>query len=117
MDDVRAVMDAVGCERAALFGISEGGPMAALFAATYPERTSALVLYGTYAKRQDPDEDYPWAATREERIAYADEVERTWGGGRPRELAPNADDALAEWWSTRAASARPGRAPRATSSS
>jgi pimeloyl-ACP methyl ester carboxylesterase len=48
MDDVRAVMDAVGSERAALFGISEGGAMSMLFAATYPERTRALVLYGTY---------------------------------------------------------------------
>ncbi len=112
MDDVRAVMDAVGSERAALMGVSEGGPMAALFAATYPERTSALVLYGTYANRQDPDEDYPWAATREERIAYADEVERTWGGlADLGMLAPNADDALAEWWSTRArAAAGPGAA-------
>src|SRR5690242_11639843 len=49
MDDVRAVMDAAGSERAAIFGISEGGAMAMLFAATYPERTRALVLYGTYA--------------------------------------------------------------------
>jgi pimeloyl-ACP methyl ester carboxylesterase len=49
MDDVRAVMDAVGSERAAVFGISEGGAMSMLFAATYPERTQALVLYGTYA--------------------------------------------------------------------
>src|SRR5215470_18605059 len=48
MDDVRAVMDAVGCSRAALLGISEGGPMSALFAATYPGRTAALILYGTY---------------------------------------------------------------------
>jgi class 3 adenylate cyclase len=112
MDDVRAVMDAVSSERAALIGISEGGPMTALFAATYPERTSALVLYGTYAKRQDPDEDYPWPSTREERIAYADEVERTWGGMADLGmLAPNADDALAEWWSTRArAAAGPGAA-------
>ena len=46
MDDVRAVLDAVGSERAALFGYSEGGPMAMLFAATYPQRTTALVLYG-----------------------------------------------------------------------
>jgi pimeloyl-ACP methyl ester carboxylesterase len=46
MDDVRAVMDAAHCERAALFGISEGGSMSLLFAATYPERTRALVLYG-----------------------------------------------------------------------
>jgi pimeloyl-ACP methyl ester carboxylesterase len=50
MDDVRAVMDAAGSERAALFGSSEGGPMALLFAATYPDRVSSLVLYGSYAK-------------------------------------------------------------------
>jgi len=50
MDDVRAVMDAVGSERAVIFGLSEGGPMALLFAATYPERTSALALFGTFAK-------------------------------------------------------------------
>ena len=51
MDDARAVMDAVGSERAALFGYSEGGPMCILFAATYPARARALVLYGAYAKR------------------------------------------------------------------
>jgi pimeloyl-ACP methyl ester carboxylesterase len=50
MDDVRAVMDAAGSERAALFGISEGGAMSMLFAATYPERTRALTLYGSYAR-------------------------------------------------------------------
>jgi class 3 adenylate cyclase/pimeloyl-ACP methyl ester carboxylesterase len=50
MEDVRAVMDAVGSERAALFGYSEGGPMAALFAATYPERTTALIMYGTFVR-------------------------------------------------------------------
>jgi pimeloyl-ACP methyl ester carboxylesterase len=50
MDDVRAVMDAAGSERAAVYGTSEGGPMAVLFAATYPERTSALVLYGTFPR-------------------------------------------------------------------
>jgi class 3 adenylate cyclase len=50
MDDVRAVMDAAHCERGALFGISEGGPMSLLFAATYPERACALVLYGCYAR-------------------------------------------------------------------
>src|SRR5919107_3608720 len=49
MDAVRAVMDAAGSERAALFGISEGGAMSMLFAATYPERTHSLALYGTYA--------------------------------------------------------------------
>ena len=50
MDDVRAVLDAVGSERAALFGCSEGGPMCALFAATYPDRTTALVMVGSYAR-------------------------------------------------------------------
>src|SRR5919201_4199740 len=49
MDDVRAVLDAVGSQRAALLGVSEGGPMCALFAATYPDRTDALVIYGSYA--------------------------------------------------------------------
>src|SRR5512132_855629 len=49
MDDVRAVLDAVGSERAALFGVSEGGSMCALFAATYPDRTVALIMYGSYA--------------------------------------------------------------------
>ena len=48
MDDIRAVMDAAGSERAALFGLSEGGPMSVMFAATYPERTRALVLCGTF---------------------------------------------------------------------
>jgi class 3 adenylate cyclase len=58
MDDVRAVMDAVGSERAALVGVSEGGPMSILFAATYPERTAALVLYGSLARSRE-DIDYP----------------------------------------------------------
>jgi pimeloyl-ACP methyl ester carboxylesterase len=112
MDDVRAVMDAAGSERAALFGYSEGGPMSVLFAATYPERTAALVVYGSYAKRVDPDADYPWAPERVERIAYAEEVERTWGeeSDLPT-MAPSADAALRRWWSTRArASASPGAA-------
>jgi class 3 adenylate cyclase len=50
MEDVRIVMDAVGSERAALLGVSEGGPMSIMFAATYPERTLALILYGTFAR-------------------------------------------------------------------
>ncbi len=58
MDDVRAVMDAAGSERAALLGLSEGGPMSILFAATYPERTHSLVLCGTFATGTlDPDEN------------------------------------------------------------
>src|SRR4026208_951015 len=51
MDDVRAVMDAVGSARAALGGVSAGGPMCSLFAATYPEKTLALVMIGAYAQR------------------------------------------------------------------
>ena len=64
MDDVRAVMDAVGSERAALFGISEGAPMALLFAATYPDRVPTLVLHGGMA-RTTQDDDYPFAPPRE----------------------------------------------------
>jgi class 3 adenylate cyclase len=112
MDDVRAVMDAVGSEQAALLGYSEGGPMCCLFAATYPERTSALVLYGAYAKRQDPDGDYPWAATSAERRAYADEIERNWGVDADLgAMAPTADSAMRAWWAKRArAAASPGAA-------
>lgn len=78
MDDLRAVMDAVGSRRAALFGFSEGGNMAMLFAATYPERTVALVTYSCFAKRVwSPD--YPWAPTPEARAKEYELVEREWG--------------------------------------
>jgi pimeloyl-ACP methyl ester carboxylesterase len=112
MDDVRAVMDAVGSDRAALYGYSEGGPMCCLFAATYPERVSALVLYASYAKRRDPDDDYPWAATWEERQEYAAEVERDWGVHADRtRMGADIDEALAQWWLRRArAAASPGAA-------
>lgn len=73
MDDVRAVMDAVGSERAALFGISEGGPMSLLFAATYPERAQALVLYASYA--QHP------TLTPERLEADIERINREWGTG------------------------------------
>ena len=112
MDDVRAVIDAVGSTRVALFGYSEGGPMCCLFAATYPDRTTALVLYGTYAKRTNPDDDYPWAATWEQRQAYGTQVENEWGSESDLgTMAPNADAALTAWWRARArASASPGAA-------
>ncbi|MCP4900931.1 MAG: alpha/beta fold hydrolase, partial [bacterium] len=78
MDDLRAVMDAVGSERAALCGVSEGGNLCALFAATYPERTTALVMCGAFAKRiWSPD--YPWAQTPEERELAYEMVENEWG--------------------------------------
>jgi pimeloyl-ACP methyl ester carboxylesterase len=78
MDDLRAVMDAVGSERAALFGYSEGGNMCMLFAATHPERTVALVTFSSFAKRiWSPD--YPWAPTPEAREKEYEQVEREWG--------------------------------------
>ena len=102
MDDVRAVMDAVGSDSAALCGYSEGGPMSVLFAATYPERVRALVLYGTYAKRRDPDEDYPWAPTWNERLREAEQLERTWGENADLSaMWPNADAAEAAWFHRR----------------
>ena len=102
MDDVRAVMDAAGSTSAALLGYSEGGPMCVLFATTYPERTRALVLYGTYAKRSDPDGDYPWAPTAEERVRDATELERTWGENVDLSvMAPNADAAMRAWFHRR----------------
>jgi class 3 adenylate cyclase len=77
MDDVRAVMDAAGSQRAALLGASEGGPMSALFAATYPDRCWALVLFGSYAcDRIAPD--YPWGLTDEEHRADLEDATR-WG--------------------------------------
>jgi class 3 adenylate cyclase/alpha-beta hydrolase superfamily lysophospholipase len=79
MDDVRAVMDAVGSRRAALFGLSEGGPMSVLFAATYPDRTTALILYGSYAKRTWAP-DNPWGRTEDDLKKVIDAIERDWGG-------------------------------------
>ncbi len=77
MDDVRAVMDAAGSAEAALIGHSEGGNMCALFAATYPDRVTALVLVGCFAKRIRTV-DYPWAPTSAEREETAQLVERAW---------------------------------------
>ena len=102
MDDVRAVMDAAGSERAALIGVSEGGPMCSLFAATYPEKTLALVMIGTYAKRVR-DDDYPWAPTADERQHFFNEIREHWGGPvGVEERAPSvADDAqFRDWWAT-----------------
>jgi len=78
LDDVVAVLDAVGSERAALLSHSEGGNLALLFAATYPDRTIALVTAGIYAKRLW-SEDYPWAPTPEEREIEIGRVEHEWG--------------------------------------
>jgi pimeloyl-ACP methyl ester carboxylesterase len=85
MDDVRAVMDASGLERAALFGISEGGPMSILFAATYPERTTALVIFGGYAKRASAP-DYPFGWGEAEWAAFFANVDGHWGTPRGLDL-------------------------------
>jgi pimeloyl-ACP methyl ester carboxylesterase len=79
MDDLTAVMDAAGCERAAIFGISEGGPMSTLFAATYPDRVSSLVLYGTYARVLETP-DYPEGVTAAAFDRLDETVKRDWGG-------------------------------------
>lgn len=78
MDDVRAVMDAVGVERAALCGVSEGGCMSMLFAATYPDRASALVLIGSFARFVRAD-DYPWGLPPAAVDAVLERIEKTWG--------------------------------------
>jgi class 3 adenylate cyclase len=100
MDDVRAVMDAVGSKQAVLFGISEGGPMSMLFAATYPERTTALILYGTIAKGGWAS-DYPWGPTAEGNEGWFEEVRRDWGGPFGIDYwAPShaSDERFKQWW-------------------
>ena len=90
MDDVRAVMDAADCERAAVVGLSEGGPMALLFAATYPERVSALVLWATFAR-------IAWAPDYREGVdvqaaeLFCDQIEDSWGHGRVLPLIATQD--------------------------
>jgi DNA-binding winged helix-turn-helix (wHTH) protein/pimeloyl-ACP methyl ester carboxylesterase len=102
MDDVRAVLDAAGSRKAAILAMSEGGGMAISFAAAFPERTSALMLFGVFAKREwSPD--YPWAPTREARQLYYDDLERNWGGPLGIEnIAPglSTDDRFRSWWAT-----------------
>lgn len=80
MDDIRAVMDAAGSERAALVGVSEGGPLAVLFAATYPERAASLVLWATFA-RVLIDDDYPIGFEPEIAQVLIDAAAEEWGQG------------------------------------
>jgi class 3 adenylate cyclase len=100
MDDVRSVLDAVGSREAALLGPSEGGPMAALFAATYPKRTTALILYGTFASTIR-DADYPWTMDAEARRRIIQDMPLTWGRGSYVDLlAPSLahDQRFRAWW-------------------
>src|SRR5262245_49898223 len=98
MDDVRAVMDAAGSERAAVFGLSEGGSLATLFAAHYPERCRALVLWGAFAQFRS------WFPTSERLDRFYDYVEKAWGTGTNiNAWAPSKKDdpIFREWFSKR----------------
>ncbi len=100
MDDVRAVMDTVGSAKAALLGYSEGGPMCALFAATYPARTTALITIGSYARRTWAP-DYPWGARPEWYVQFIERCRREWGGPVGLdERWPSAagDERVRQWW-------------------
>ncbi|HTZ77462.1 MAG TPA: alpha/beta fold hydrolase [Stellaceae bacterium] len=95
MDDVRAVLDAVGSKRAALFGASEGGPLSMLFAATYPERTRALVLYGSYAHF------HSWVMPAERMEEFIARAETAWGRGDMLvNFAPGMrqNERFRDWW-------------------
>jgi pimeloyl-ACP methyl ester carboxylesterase len=112
MDDVQAVMQAAGSTRAVLMGVSEGGPLCTLFAATHPGQTAALVMIGSYARRLWA-EDYPWGPTREERDRFLQTIIDEWGGPVGiEERAPSRalDPAFRNWW---AAYLRMGASPGA----
>jgi pimeloyl-ACP methyl ester carboxylesterase len=100
MDDVRAVLDAAGSSRAILLGVSQGGPMAILFAATHPERTAGLILYGSYPTPVR-DEDYPWGRTVAWQDEWARQIDEQWGTGRfLPQMAPTmaGDERFRTWW-------------------
>jgi pimeloyl-ACP methyl ester carboxylesterase len=107
MDDVRAVMDAAGSERAALFGISEGGPMTLLFAATHPSRTTAVIVYGSVSPSRMWAVERGWGLSREERLRTIEESTRIWGTPAQaeedvRSMAPTLadDEEFKRWWGT-----------------
>jgi pimeloyl-ACP methyl ester carboxylesterase len=100
MDDVRSVMDEVGSRKAALAGYSEGGPMCILFAATYPERTEALITIGSFPRRQYAA-DYPFGIPEDKAGEFFEMVETQWGG--PLDIdrrAPtlSTDQRFCNWW-------------------
>jgi pimeloyl-ACP methyl ester carboxylesterase len=100
MDDVRTVMNAVGSEHAAFFGISEGAPMCVLFAATYPEGTEAVIMAGGYARRAWAP-DHPWGRTEEQYQRSIDTIQREWGGPidiEARAKSLHHDPSFRQWW-------------------
>ena len=104
MDDIRAVLDSVGAERATVVGMGEGGQTCAVFAATYPERTEALVLVNTPA-RAVRAEDYPYGVAEDEWRARLRTIREHWGErdyfeAQAREINPAADQEFLEWFVT-----------------
>jgi len=104
MDDVRAVMDAAGSERAVLFGISEGGPMICAFAASHPERAEAVIMHGAFA-RLAWAVDHLWGMTDEDYDEWSAAIDSGWGSGEFMrwfldEIAPSitADERVQRWW-------------------
>jgi pimeloyl-ACP methyl ester carboxylesterase len=85
VDDLHAVMAAAGSERAAIYGISEGGPMSMHFAAAHPERTAALILYGSFP-RFTAAPDWPWGFSRAELDRFLEEIDTSWGEGAMADL-------------------------------
>ena len=95
MDDVRAVMDEVGVDQAALFGISEGGSLATLFAASHPERSKALILYGAFAQFKS------WFPTQEALEGLFQYIDSAYGSGESMPMftpSMTEDPAFKEWW-------------------
>ena len=80
VDDIRAVMDAVGVERAHLLGVSEGGALSIAFAAAYPSRVQSLILYGSYA-RKVAAADYPWGVSQQTVTTFLDRFDEAWASG------------------------------------
>jgi pimeloyl-ACP methyl ester carboxylesterase len=100
MDDIRAVLDAVGSARATVIGISDGGPIAAVFAAIHPERTEGLVLVNSYGKRLRA-EDYPWGPSADDWRGIEQAVREQWGGPLFLDLlmpSRSGDPDFAAWW-------------------
>jgi class 3 adenylate cyclase len=100
MDDVTSVLDAVGSDRAVLFGVSQSGPMAALYAATNPQRAQALILYGAYASSAARP-GYPWGRSPAWIEKFHETLDSNWGEGAfLRDVAPSRqnDDAFRRWW-------------------
>ena len=97
MEDIRAVMDAAGSERAAIFGISEGGTLAVLFSLAHPEMARSLILYGSWARRlKGPD--YPWGLDESELDDFLENMHRAWATGEWWKQTPYDDDRHKKWW-------------------